>query len=1083
MSAGSRLLGREEELGRLCRLLDEAVEGHQQLALVSGDAGIGKTSLVAAFAADAAAGGCAVVWGRCWEGGGAPPFWPWVQVLRSCLDHAASDVLGGLGPAATDLSQLVPELGGRLPGPAPGAASDGPDARLRLFESVGRFLSEVAGRAPLVVVLDDVHAADEGSLQLLRYLARRAAAVPLVLVATYRITEVVMSEVHSVAVDALSRLGPTLRLRGLATDEVGALLERAGAGLGSADVRRVHVATDGNPFLVYEAARLLAAAAAGGRADVVLPSDARALIHRRLEPVPPDQRRVLAAAAVLGREFDVAAVCGLAGIPAGDLIDLLGAAAELAVVEEVGLGRWSFTHALLREALRDDLDPFERARLHARAGEVLRSVHGDGDGPVVAQVAEHLFAALDGGGDPARAVAACARAAEVACGALAHEEACRWYERALGVVDRMEPVDERLRYDLLVSLAEVTTRRGNAAAAAEAHRRAIRAARAMGSVELAARAAVQAAPLSVSDPLVIGALDDALCDLPDEDSPLRARVLVAFARVLSNSYLTRDVLLDISRQGLEMARRVGDAETQWWTLWQWHQNALGAPGLLDERQRVADELMGIADRSGDLERRQLARQWRAVNLLQGGDLAGARAELQAGLREAEELRQPFHRWQCSSMLASVAITEGRLEEGEHLARRAVAMAEELDWVQAEVVFTYQLLILRRHQGAFEELDRLAATAMDTWTMNGWECARQSPVLLSLIHRGQTDEARARFDKALGSGIDGLVTLPGQEDVRVDLSEGRACCSASVAELCWLLGDADRARLLYDPLVGRTGEHVVSGDGSSRGVFDRYLGQLATLLGRLDEADGHFEAGHRLHDRMGIPIWGAYGRADHARMLEIRDAPGDRARAVRLLTDAAATFARLGMGYYERKARERLDALVPVGARLVMRREGESWAIAFAGPELRVRDTKGIRYLARLVANPGEELHALDLVVGDGRGSAPRPDDLDIGGSSDAGAVLDTHAKAAYRRRLEELRRRPEGEEAQREIAFLERELDAAVGLGGRDRRAASDAERARQSVTKAVKEALDRLSDADPALGRHLRDTVRTGIFSSYAPG
>ena len=1077
MSAGPRLLGRKEELRRLRGLLDDAREGHQQVALVSGDAGIGKTTLVAAFAADAAGGGAFVSWGRCWEGGGGPPFWPWVQVLRTCLDHAGEEMLGGLGGAAADLAQLVPELDGHVPAPA----GDSPDTRLRLFESVGRFLSEMAGGAPVVVVLDDVHAADEGSLQLLRYVARRAAAVPLVVVATYRITDVVLSEVHSVAVDALSRVGQTLRLRGLASADVGTLLERAGAGLGSAAVRRVHEATDGNPFLVYEAARLLAAAGPGGQADGVLPSDARALIHQRLEPVPPDQRRVLAAAAVLGREFDVVPLCELIERPAGDLIDLLSAAAGLAVVEEVGLGRWSFTHALLREALRDDLDPAERARLHGRAGEVLRSVHGEGAGPVVAQIADHLFAALDGGGDPARAVGACARAAEVASQALAHEEACRWYERALGVLDRMEPTDERLRYDLLVALAEATTRRGNAGAAAEAHKRAIRAARAMGSVELAARAAVQAAPLSVSDPLVIGALDAALCDLPDEDSPLRARVLVSFARVLSNSYLTLDVVLDVSRQGLEMARRVGDLETQWWTLWQWHQNALVSFGALAERRRVAEELMEIADRSGDLERRQLARQWRAVNLLQEGDLGGARAELETGLREAEELRQPFHRWTCSSMLASVAITEGRLEEGEDLARRAVAMSEDLDWVSAEVAFTYQLLVLRRHQGAFDELDRLAASAIDSWTVNGWECARQGPVVFSLIHRGQTDEARARFDKALGPGIDGLVTLPGQEDMRVDLSDGRGCCAASVAELCWLLGDSDRARLLYDPLVGRAGQHVMSGDGLSRGVFDRYLGQLATLLGRLDEADQHFEAGHRLHDRIGTPVWDAYGRADHARMLEIRDGPGDRARAVQLLSDAEGAFARLGMGYYERQARERLDGLRRADARLGMRQEGESWAIAYAGPELRVPDTKGIRYLARLVANPGKELHALDLVVGDGRGRAVVHDDVDVDGSSDAGAILDTRAKAAYRRRLEELRQRPGGEEVEREIAFLERELGAAVGLGGRDRRAASDAERARQSVTKAVREAVDRLSEADPVLGRHLRETVRTGVYSSYA--
>ncbi|MDQ3898639.1 MAG: AAA family ATPase [Actinomycetota bacterium] len=1077
------LLGRHEELGRLHGLLDEALGGHLQLALVGGDAGIGKTSLVAAFAAAAAEdAGAEVAWGRCWEGDGGAPFWPWVQILRACLDQLDDAVLADLGSSASDVAQLIPDVRTRVPGLAVTPTSDSPDARLRLFESVATFLGAAARSATgLVVVVDDFHGADEGSIRLLQYLARRGVAAPLVVVVTYRITEVVMSEVLTVAVDELARRGVTLRLRGLEADDVGTLLERAAPGVGRGDVARVHDATDGNPFLVYEAARLLAGAAPDRRGQVVLPADARALIHQRLAPVPAEQRAVLAAGAILGREFDLRPLSQVVGRPAGELIDVLSDAVELAVVEEVQLGRWSFTHALLREALLDELDSDRRAGLHRRAGEVLESIHGVSEGQVVVQIATHLHAAVAEGGDVSRAVTLCAQAARIANASLAYEEATRWYERALETLELMEPVDELRRYELLVAMAEVATRRGNVRASTAAHQRAIRAARALGSVELAARAAVLAAPLAVSDPLVIGALDDALCDLPEDDSPLRARVLVSFARVMSASYLTIDILLDVNQQGLEMARRIGDPETQWWTLWQWHQNAFPSIKTLEERHRVADELKEIADRSGDVHRRLLARQFRASNLVEDGDLAAADAELVASLHEAEDLRLPFHVWTATSALTYLRIGQGRLDEAEHLARRAAAMGDDLDWVSTDISFTAQLAHIRRHQGAFDEMARLALNALETYTVTGFDCARQFPALLALVENGHLAEARARLDKVLGSGVEKLFFVTDPEGNRFEWHDGRGCCRSSVAELSWLLGDRERAAPLYEWMLSRRGTHIVSGDGS-RGAADRYLGQLATVLGRFAEADGHFEAAHRLHDRMGTPIWEAYGRLDHARMLELRDGPGDRARAAELLAEAAATFRRVGMAFFERRARHRLESLQAGDGALRLRKEGEYWAVAFRGSELRQRDSKGMRYLARLVANPGREIHAVELAVGEGRGTVPRERELEANGAGDAGTVLDAAAKAAYRRRLDDLRRDGRGPDVEREIAFLEAQLGAATGRAGRDRRAASDAERARQSVTKAVKEAVERLSEADATLGDHLRAAVRTGIYSSYTP-
>jgi hypothetical protein len=208
-----------------------------------------------------------------------------------------------------------------------------------------------------------------------------------------------------------------------------------------------------------------------------------------------------------------------------------------------------------------------------------------------------------------------------------------------------------------------------------------------------------------------------------------------------------------------------------------------------------------------------------------------------------------------------------------------------------------------------------------------------------------------------------------------------------------------------------------------------------------------------------------------------------------------------MDFYARRALSLVGGAEPAppirdaagtSARLVQ--EGEYWAFHYAGETARLRDSKGLRYLARLLRNPGQELHALDLVVGDGGaavGRRPEPE-LNRIGAGDAGAMLDPQAKAAYRRRLEDLREEIDeatvfndlvrAERAQQEMDFLLAELSAAVGLGGRDRKAASDAERARQSVTRAIKSAVERLGEVHVPLGDHLRTTVRTGIFSSYMP-
>jgi hypothetical protein len=249
--------------------------------------------------------------------------------------------------------------------------------------------------------------------------------------------------------------------------------------------------------------------------------------------------------------------------------------------------------------------------------------------------------------------------------------------------------------------------------------------------------------------------------------------------------------------------------------------------------------------------------------------------------------------------------------------------------------------------------------------------------------------------------------------------------------------------------------------------------------------------------MGARPWIARTQHEYAQLLLARDAPGDPERARELLSTALDTARALGMARLAARienAGGQVPSDVRASARGVFRSEGEYWSIVYAEDAFRLRDSKGLQYLARLLAVPGDEVHALEL-VGANKVAVRRADigdELELGGFGDAGELLDAQAKAAYRQRLGELETEVEEAEtwndleraarAREEREFIARELSAAVGLGGRDRRAASAAERARVNVTRAIKSALARIDENSSALGAHLERTVRTGVFCSYRP-
>jgi hypothetical protein len=365
----------------------------------------------------------------------------------------------------------------------------------------------------------------------------------------------------------------------------------------------------------------------------------------------------------------------------------------------------------------------------------------------------------------------------------------------------------------------------------------------------------------------------------------------------------------------------------------------------------------------------------------------------------------------------------------------------------------------------------------------------------LLDLGRREEARAVVDDLA------------RDDFAVFVEDNEWILGVSLAaEAIARIGDRSLAERAYRLLLPRAGRHAVGSPEGSVGVTDRYLGLLCLAQGNADQAVRHLEDAVSLNAQMGLRPWTAHAQADLADALERRGAAADLDRVSSLRAEALATARALGMTVLEQRLAARPTPATAPGVDAaderpasVFRSEGEYWTISYDGTTSRMRISRGLQHLARLLRLPGQEMHALDLaggVPGDGRvgrGPAERADaGLAVDDGAGAGPLLDEAAKAAYRGRLEDLRaeiaeaeRWNDAERASRaeeEIQALTTELSAAVGLGGRSRSSASNAERARISVTRAIRSAIERIGEQNPALGHHLDATVRTGTYCSYRP-
>jgi tetratricopeptide (TPR) repeat protein len=819
----------------------------------------------------------------------------------------------------------------------------------------------------------------------------------------------------------------------------------------------VHRRTGGNPLFVREVARLLAA-----EDQAAIPEGVREVLRRRLDRLPAGGADLLAAAAVLGQEFRLDLLAAVGGEPAEAQLALLDQAVQARLVERApgSVAGYRFTHALLREVLYQRLPAGRRAALHRRVGQAVEERFAADLEPRLAELAHHFRQAAAAGGQR-KAVLYASLAGRRAMEQLAYAEAATQFERALEALD-LAPADPARRCELELALGEAQMAAGEIAAARASYQRAAGLARSIGAAEPLATAALglgaEVTALVVDEPQV-RLLEEALEALGGDDGVPRARVLARLARALVfTPALHRRAAL--SEQAVSMARRLGDPATLAAVLYDRHL-AVWGPDNPADRLAIAGEVVELAERCGDRALALQGRGLRTADLLELGDPAALRAEIEAYERAATELRQLHYLWHVPLLRATQALLAGRFEEAERLAAEGLAVGQRAHDQAVGVYVPVVVAVVRWLQGRLPELEGAVRELVARYpAVPAWRGA----LVLALALDGREGEARAELD-----------WLAARDFADLPRDQQWLCNLALLAMACRRLGDRHRAAVVYELLLPCAGRLVPTTRLAvgCLGAVSHYLGILAAALGRWEAAAGHLAEAVATSGRAGAVPFLALSRHEYARALRARGAPGDRELAEEQLAQATATARALGLA---------LPAEPPAQPGAVFRREGEYWTIAYHGSAARLRHTAGLGHLARLLGNPGREWHALDLAAGDAaRGER----------DSDAGPVLDEQAKAAYRRRLgeliaelEEAERWADRERAARaraEVDALTGQLASAVGLGGRDRRLPSATERARVNVTKAIRTAIRRIAEHDPALGEHLTRTVRTGTFCVYA--
>ncbi|WP_155360463.1 ATP-binding protein [Acrocarpospora macrocephala] len=1048
------LIGRDHPAGVLRSEIERAADSHGGLVLVTGEAGIGKTTLVTGAVEEARRLGALVLSGSCWHSEGAPGFWPWVQVVRGLRRSATPQEWEAAAAAAGgNLTVLLGEQ------PAPGSAE-----AFQLYDAVTAALASVSQRRPVVVVLDDLHWADTASLRMLEFAAQHTWFERLLLVGTYRDVEV-ESGGHPLEtlIMPLVAKATTVTLTGLARDEVGTLMARtAGREPEPELVDEVHRRTGGNPFFVEQTARLWRSS---GSVSAIAPG-VRDALQRRLSLLPPPLVELLTAASVLGREFHREVLAATSGTPPGRVGSLLNQAVNARLVVAGEDGRFSFAHDLVRETLYATIEGPQARRRHAAVIHALDESAALTEWIFPADQAHHAYLAGDEL-DPARVVQSLRAAERDAGRRLASEEGMGHLRRAFDVSAALDP---RSRAMIALDLGEALDHSGEPEEARRVFRIAVELAREVDAPDLLTRVALSMYR-SEAPGLRTGRNPQMTTDLIRE---AHARMLGVADPGPPGQASLDSLAEELTAHMAELARRDQDDEALAFSLSS-RFDAIWRLGTAAERTAITGELIETARRRGDHDGEHFAASLRWVSLLEQGDPSYLE-QYDTSTTFAERDGMPRLTFAAFVDQSIITTLMGRFEEAETFLEQAIDAAGE----EGDSFFPFMVNHLRwaflLMQGRFDELGEVHAKLV--------EHGHPYPELLegiTALNQGDVSAALGLLPEIV-PGVD-----PYPRNV---MALGlRFLAHAAVAS-----GDARLCAWTRAELAPYRGQWLVSLYGCDiSGPIDLWLARIDAAQGRFADAVEEFTAAYRSADRLKARPWSIEARMQLAATLVDRGDGEDVAVAKELIDEVEREAVAIGMRHVvERVRRMRREADADATAAPapkpsgVFRMESGVWSLGFGGLTIHMPDAKGLRDLHYLLGSPGGDIPAVRLL--DPEGGEVVVAARRFGGD----AVLDEEAKAQFRRRLtqldDEIDRAAELGDDRRAVAFdqerqaLLAELRAAAGLAGRDRRLGDEAERARKTVTARIRDTLRKLDDRHPELARHLRSAVSTGSTCRYQP-
>jgi class 3 adenylate cyclase len=888
------VIGRETELATLNAAAKRAASGDgREVVLVAGEPGEGKTTLLAETARRCHEQGMTVLLGRCDEEVGAP-YRPFGEALSHFIAYADEELLRAhIASHGGELARMVPALRQRLGELPPPQTTDTDTERYLLYAAVVGLLT--SAESAIVLVLDDLHWADKPSLQLLRHVVANSSSNRLLVLCNYRDAELSGGHPLTEALAALLREPAgvsTIDLKGL--DDTGVVtfvesaagheLDEAGVGL----AHELYRETDGNPFFVYEMLRHLSESGAIVQDELgrwvvaaedrhlTLPHSVRAVIGTRVSRLGDEATKVLSIASVIGRDFDLDLLARATGRSEDELLDILDAAAAVALLREVAdePGHYSFSHALIQHTLYQDLGGTRRARAHRRVARSLEEICGDDPGDRVGELAHHWANATQPV-DAHKAIFYARQAGESALEALAPDEAVRLFTQALRLFDQQRAPDPLLRVDLLIALGNAQ-RQAGIAAFRETLLDAAHRAQQLGDTDRLVAAALannrgMASDVRELDSEKVSILELALERLSG-DSPKRALLLATLCTELS-FHVSFERCLALGEEALAIAEAsVDDAVIIRVT--STVMNPLSVPELVPQFWVRTADCLQRAERLGDPALLTRSAAWRALTSIRMGDINECDRSMAMADSAARQLDQPYSNWTICNLRAIRALVSGDVDEAEGFASDAVQLGTDSGLPDSLTMFGPQAFGVAQQRGTLADLIPLIE-----------EFERLPSAVAELADAGLT-YAHATCNR-VEEALRRLEALA-QRNYKVSHNTLWLAAVICYAEAAILTAKSRHAEHLFKQIKPYGDQWSTAGIVGLQGPASCTLGGLATVLGRYADAEDWFARSARSCERMEAKYWAVRTKLMWGKMLVKRSAPPDKERARSLINDAQVT---------------------------------------------------------------------------------------------------------------------------------------------------------------------------------------------------